>query len=73
MTANQFLDTNILVYAFDSSDPAKQQLAEQLIAEAARSGTGWLSTQVLHFLDEHRQLENQSSRIGFQFSPQRPI
>ena len=35
MTANQFLDTNILVYAFDSSDPAKQQLAEQLIVATA--------------------------------------
>ncbi len=47
MTANQFLDTNILVYAFDSSDPAKQQMAKQLIAEAATSATGWLSTQAL--------------------------
>jgi predicted nucleic acid-binding protein len=54
MTANQFLDTNILVYAFDSSDPAKQQWAEQLIAEAARSGTGWLSTQVLGEFSCHR-------------------
>ena len=47
MTANQFLDTNILVYAFDSSDSAKQQMAKQLIADAATSATGRLSTQVL--------------------------
>ena len=47
MTANQFFDTNILVYAFDSSDPAKQQIAKQLFAEAAIAATGRLSTQVL--------------------------
>ena len=37
MTANEFFDTNILIYAFDSSDKAKQQIAKQLIAEAALS------------------------------------
>lgn len=47
MTANQFLDTNNLVYAFDSSESVKQEIAKQRLAEAATSATGRLSTQVL--------------------------
>ena len=47
MTANQFFDTNILIYAFDSSDVAKQQIAKQCIAQAATAATGMISTQVL--------------------------
>ena len=42
-----FLDTNILVYANDASDPAKQAAAVKLIGEGLRSGRGVISTQVL--------------------------
>jgi predicted nucleic acid-binding protein len=42
-----FLDTNILVYADASDEPAKQQAAIQLISQLRRDGSGVLSTQVL--------------------------
>ena len=43
----EFFDTNVLIYAFDSSDVVKQQIAIHLIADSAASGRGTLSTQVL--------------------------
>src|SRR5713226_5908561 len=46
MTAPDFLDTNILVYAYDSSDPKKQQQAQDLIRRAL-AGESVISTQVL--------------------------
>lgn len=42
-----FLDTNILVYAEDPIDPAKQRKAQQLIVELRRNRTGVVSLQVL--------------------------
>ncbi|MEZ4594006.1 MAG: PIN domain-containing protein [Chloroflexota bacterium] len=42
-----FLDTNILVYSFDSSAPAKQQIARQLIKTALSSQMGVISSQVV--------------------------
>ena len=42
-----FVDTNILVYAFDRSDEARQQLAQQAIAELLLRDRIRLSTQVL--------------------------
>jgi predicted nucleic acid-binding protein len=42
-----FIDTNVLVYANDRSSPNKQRLAREIIAEAFRTGRGFLSTQVL--------------------------
>jgi len=42
-----FIDTNVLVYANDSRDPAKQSAAIELIQEAIRTGTGVVSTQVM--------------------------
>lgn len=41
-----FLDTNIVVYAVDGNEPAKQQVALEAIASLA-PGSGVLSTQVL--------------------------
>ena len=41
-----FLDTNVLVYAQDTSSPAKQQQSRRLIAQLAAAGTGVISTQV---------------------------
>lgn len=42
-----FLDTNVLVYANDSRDPAKQSRAIEVVTECMRERTGVVSTQVL--------------------------
>jgi len=46
MPAPDFLDTNILVYAYDVSEPAKQRVAQGLV-EKAVAGEFVVSTQVL--------------------------
>ncbi|ACO32571.1 MULTISPECIES: PIN domain-containing protein [Acidobacterium] len=47
MPGRYFLDTNIFVYAFDQSAPAKAKKAQQLIRDALRSGLGVISYQVV--------------------------
>lgn len=47
ISKNVFLDTNILVYAFDKADAKKQNIAKSLIIEAIETGRGNISTQVL--------------------------
>ena len=47
MSDRLFFDTNILYYAFDNSEPDKQSIAQELLANAMASGTGCLSAQVL--------------------------
>ncbi len=47
MSDRYFLDTNVLVYSFDKSDPAKQRRARALIARAIASGLGMISYQVV--------------------------
>lgn len=42
-----FVDTNVLAYAHDRSEPAKQPVAAALIESLWETGTGTLSTQVL--------------------------
>ena len=42
-----FVDTNVLVYAYDRSEPEKQQKAMQILDALAMSGLGLISTQVL--------------------------
>jgi predicted nucleic acid-binding protein len=42
-----FIDTNILVYAYDSHLPDKQQKAQNIVLTGVREGNGVLSTQVL--------------------------
>lgn len=42
-----FIDTNVVVYANDRADPARQEKAIHLVSEAIRTGTGVVSTQVL--------------------------
>jgi predicted nucleic acid-binding protein len=42
-----FLDTNILIYAVDSRDPAKQDKAIDVFDRCMRGGTGVISTQVM--------------------------
>jgi predicted nucleic acid-binding protein len=46
MPGHDFLDTNILVYAYDISDPAKQRVAQDLVRKAV-AGELVISTQVL--------------------------
>ena len=51
-----FLDTNILIYAVDEADLAKQQVAAQLVREAILSGRGMISIQVVQeFLNVARR------------------
>ena len=47
MNDKYFLDTNIFVYAFDKTDPAKQQTANLLIKTAVFEQTGCISYQVM--------------------------
>lgn len=46
MSAEAFLDTNVLVYALDEDEPGKREVARRLLASAA-PGTLALSAQVL--------------------------
>ena len=46
MSAPDFLDSNILVYAYDVSDARKQHIAQDLVRKAIR-GESVISTQVL--------------------------
>ena len=46
MPAPEFLDTNILVYAYDSGSPSKQRVAQRLV-RAALAGHSVISAQVL--------------------------
>ncbi|MBN2199478.1 MAG: PIN domain-containing protein [Candidatus Aminicenantes bacterium] len=47
MSGRYFLDTNILVYSFDSKSPKKRERASALIAEALTGSRGIISFQVL--------------------------
>ncbi len=46
MNGKFFLDSNILIYSFDSRDLAKQQRAQQLISQALSKQIGIISYQV---------------------------
>jgi predicted nucleic acid-binding protein len=56
--ARSFIDTNILVYADDSFDPRKQQLALDLVVDLRARQEAVLSTQVLqeYFVTATRKL-----------------
>ncbi len=60
MTARLFVDTNILIYALDPTDPEKRQVSADLLREAIRSRTLTLSPQSLNetyrVLTQRRQL-----------------
>ena len=46
MPAEFFLDTNVFVYSFDASAPAKRARARELVRDALESGAGVVSWQV---------------------------
>jgi len=58
MPTRSFFDTNVLIYADDKADPAKQQRALDLVAEHRRARTGVVSLQVLqeYFVTVTRKL-----------------
>ena len=47
MSAEHFLDTNILVYMFDETDAGKRRQAEDLVNESLTQGSGCISFQVV--------------------------
>ena len=47
MSADLFLDSNILVYAYDGHEPKKQKKAQALLKTAIQEESAVLSTQVL--------------------------
>jgi predicted nucleic acid-binding protein len=47
MSGRFFLDTNMFAYAFDSNSPTKAKRAAQLIRQAADTGNGVVSYQVV--------------------------
>ncbi|SHJ52913.1 PIN domain-containing protein [Desulfofundulus thermosubterraneus] len=47
MSAKVLVDTNILVYAYDSANPRKQQISLEILDRLAFSRTGALTVQVL--------------------------
>src|SRR5262245_29719636 len=47
MSGRFFLDTNLLIYAIDATDPDKQAVAQDWMAAAHESGDGVVSYQVV--------------------------
>ena len=47
MTARSFLDSNVLLYAYDPRDPAKRQIATVVMERLSAGRRGVISTQVL--------------------------
>lgn len=47
MNGLDFIDTNILVYAYDSANPEKQKIAQSILTQAINNENAIVSTQVL--------------------------
>jgi predicted nucleic acid-binding protein len=47
MNDKYFLDTNILIYSFDSNHPTKRKIARDLVSGALEKGKGIISYQVI--------------------------
>ena len=47
MSGKDFLDTNVVVYAYDADEPGKRSLAQQLLRKSVIEESGVLSAQVL--------------------------
>ena len=47
MSAENFIDTNVLIYLFDETDAAKRQCAERLVHRNLEYGSGCISYQVV--------------------------
>ena len=66
MSAREFLDTNVLIYAHDARDPRKRARARELIRRLLRERRGVLSLQVLQefFAAATRKLGMSSEDAG---------
>jgi predicted nucleic acid-binding protein len=55
-----FLDTNIIIYAYDASAGMKHEIAQQIMTDLWTSGNGILSTQVLQefYVNVTRKIPN---------------
>ena len=60
MSAEDFLDTNVLVYMLDDTDNRKRQRAEQLVRRSIEMGTGCISFQVVQ-----ETLNVATGKLGF--------
>ena len=60
MSDRVFVDTNVLVYAYDSDEPEKRRRTFELLDELAKSSTIVISTQVLQefYVAVTRKLKN---------------
>ncbi|MCI5136230.1 MAG: PIN domain-containing protein, partial [Candidatus Electrothrix sp. AW2] len=47
MNDKYFIDTNIFVYSFQSDEPVKQGISQELIQNALQEQTGCISSQVI--------------------------
>lgn len=65
MSGKYFLDTNILIYTFDSHSPEKQRTAKELVRNAL-SGAGCISWQVVQEFSNAalKKFEKPMSRDG---------
>ena len=59
-TDRHFIDSNILVYSYDSTEPAKQTLAQELISSLVQNENAVISVQVLgeFFFSVTRHIRN---------------
>jgi predicted nucleic acid-binding protein len=60
----EFCDTNVLVYAYDRSEPGKQQRAQEVVSRLWEDRSGVISVQVLQelFVVLSRRVAPQQSR-----------
>ena len=47
MSGEDFIDTNVFIYLFDESNPAKRRRAESLVHRSLANGSGCISYQVV--------------------------
>ena len=47
MRVDDFLDTNVFIYLFDETDPAKRRIADGLVQRSMEHGSGCISFQVI--------------------------
>lgn len=62
---NQFVDTNIILYAYDCSEPVKQNKARALLHSLWDTGLGCISIQVLQelYVNLTRKIPNSLSSV----------
>ena len=68
MSADRFFDTNVVVYAYDSSDPVRQSKAQKALTEAVARDDGAVSTQVFgeffHTVVIRKKIMTSSEALG---------